>query len=182
MAKASKRKLKVFQAQFGFYDVIVAAASRAAALRAWGVHHNLFADGMVRAIDDPQAVDTALAHPGALLKRAVGSGDPFALDPVSLPVVPAAPRKAQCQPKRGSRPSPPPEPPPADRRDLDAAERGLREIEDGWKQRVAEFRRRRDELDAEEAAEEDAYKAKKKTGSAAVSMARQAYRDAGGRD
>ena len=30
------RKLKVFQAQFGFYDTIVAAPSQAAALRACG--------------------------------------------------------------------------------------------------------------------------------------------------
>ena len=39
------RKLKVFQAQFGFYDTIVAAPSQAAALRAWGVNQNLFASG-----------------------------------------------------------------------------------------------------------------------------------------
>ena len=29
------RKLKVFQAQFGFYDTVVAAASHTAGLRAW---------------------------------------------------------------------------------------------------------------------------------------------------
>ena len=182
MAKASNRKLKVFQAQFGFYDVVVAAPSQAAALRAWGVHQNLFAEGMARVIDDPEAVDAALAHPGALLKRAVGSADPFALDPVNLPAVPSAARKAQHQPKRGSRASPPPEPPPADRGDLDSAERALRELEEAWKQREAEFRRRREELDAAEAAEAEAYKAKKKAGLATVSIARRAYRDAGGRD
>lgn len=34
MAKAAGRKLKVFQAQFGFYDTVVAAASQAAAFKA----------------------------------------------------------------------------------------------------------------------------------------------------
>jgi hypothetical protein len=36
---------KVFQAQFGFYDTVVAAPSQVAALRAWGIHQNLFAGG-----------------------------------------------------------------------------------------------------------------------------------------
>ena len=35
-------KLKVSQAQFGFFDTVVAAPSQAAALRAWGVNQNLF--------------------------------------------------------------------------------------------------------------------------------------------
>jgi len=39
----AKRKLKVFQAQLGFYDTVVAVPGRAAALRAWGVHQDLFA-------------------------------------------------------------------------------------------------------------------------------------------
>lgn len=43
------KSLKVFQAQFDFYDVVVAAPSQAAALRAWGVHQKLFTDGMARA-------------------------------------------------------------------------------------------------------------------------------------
>ena len=45
MANAAGRRLKVFQAQFGFYDTVVAASSQAAALRAWGIHQTLFANG-----------------------------------------------------------------------------------------------------------------------------------------
>lgn len=54
MAKAPK--LKVFQAHFGFYDTIVAAPSQAAALRAWGVHQNVFADGQAKLTTDEAAV------------------------------------------------------------------------------------------------------------------------------
>jgi len=36
------RKLKVFQAQFGFFDTVVAAPSRAAALRAWGARQKIY--------------------------------------------------------------------------------------------------------------------------------------------
>ena len=49
------RKLKVFQAQFGFYDTVVAAPSRAAALRAWGTHQNLFASGEAKVATDEAA-------------------------------------------------------------------------------------------------------------------------------
>nr|MBA3810869.1 cell envelope biogenesis protein TolA [Caulobacteraceae bacterium] len=81
MAKAVKRKLKVFQAQFGFHDSVVAAPSQAAALRAWGTHQNLFADGQARIANDAKAVAAARAHPETPLRRAVGSSDAFALEP-----------------------------------------------------------------------------------------------------
>jgi hypothetical protein len=74
--KTAARKLKVFQAQFGFYDTVMAAASQAAALRVWGTHQNLFASGQAKLSDDLRAVDAALAHPQTPLMRAVGSSDP----------------------------------------------------------------------------------------------------------
>ena len=60
MAKVSERRLKVFQVHLGFFETVVAAPSQAAALRAWGTHQNLFADGQARVTDDPQAVEAAL--------------------------------------------------------------------------------------------------------------------------
>ena len=87
------RKLKVFQAQFGFYDTVVAAPSQAAALRAWGVNQNLFASGEAKLTTDEAAITAATAHPETPLRRAVGSSDPFALEPTSLPDVPDAPKK-----------------------------------------------------------------------------------------
>jgi hypothetical protein len=75
----ASRKLKVFQAQFGFYDTVVAASSQAAALRAWGTHQNLFASGEAKVTTDEAAVAAALKHPETPLRRAVGSNDPFQL-------------------------------------------------------------------------------------------------------
>ena len=113
MAKPARRRLKVFQAQFGFYDTVVAAPSQAAALRAWGVRQNLFAAGQARVTDDAQAVEAALAHPETPLRRAVGSFDPFALEPARLPKIPDAPQKAaaiapaaKAKPPRRKKPPP----------------------------------------------------------------------------
>ena len=57
------RKLKVFQAQFGFYDTVVVASSQTAALLAWGTHQNLFASGEAKVATDEAAVAAALEHP-----------------------------------------------------------------------------------------------------------------------
>ena len=87
---AAPRKLKVFQAQIGFYDTVVAASSQPAALRAWGMRQDLFASGHAKLAEDPQAIEAARAHPETPLKRAVGSTDAFALEAAHLPDVPAA--------------------------------------------------------------------------------------------
>jgi hypothetical protein len=181
LAKAPTRKLKVFQAQFGFFDTVVAAPSQAAALRAWGIHQDLFAGGQARITDDPQAVEAALAHPETPLKRAVGSNDPFALEAASLPKVPDAPKQGQVKPAAKPKPEPQPKP-PADRSALDAAEAALRKLDEGRKREEAAFRLRQNELDAQRAAAQAAYVEGRKTATAAVVQARQAYRKAGGTD
>ena len=95
MAKheTTRRKLKVFESRLGFYDTVVAAPSRAAALRAWGVHQDLFAGGQARLAEEPAAVMAALAHPEVPLRRAAGSADAFAVEPTGLPQVPDAPKR-----------------------------------------------------------------------------------------
>ena len=130
------RALKVFQTQIGFYELIVAAPSQAAALRAWGCHLNLFADGTARTASDSRAIEAALAQPGVPLKRGVGSHDAFSLNP-GLPRLPelgtAEPKQIGKQPSAVSKPKhkpqakPKPEPP--DRRALDAAKAELRRID-----------------------------------------------------
>ena len=77
MPKARTPKLKVFQAQFGFFDTVLAVPSQAAALRTWGTHQNLFAIGHAKLATDEAAIAAALEHPGTLLRRALGSHDPF---------------------------------------------------------------------------------------------------------
>jgi type IV secretory pathway VirB10-like protein len=146
------RRLKVFQAVFGFHESVVAAPSQAAALSAWGAHQNLFADGAGTRVTDPEVVAAALAHPLTPLRRAVGSKGPFGLDapPPALDI----PRARDKPPKSGRRaksmPSKPEAPPP-DRSALAAAEAALEQLEAAQKREQQDIRRRRQALDAEEA-------------------------------
>jgi hypothetical protein len=173
------RKLKVFQTQFGFYDTVVAASSQAAALRAWGARQNLFANGEAKVTTEEAAVAAALEHPQKPLRRAVGSSDPFQLQPASLPNVPDAPKRAPAKsvakPKAASKP-------PADRTALDAAEAALRELDDARKREEAGFRRRQAELDEAMAAAQSAYVEGRKAATAGIVEARKVYRKAGGKD
>jgi hypothetical protein len=176
------RKLKVFQAQFGFYDTVVAAASQAAALRAWGTHQNLFASGEAKVTRDEAAVAAALEHPEVPLRRAVGSSDPFKLEPTSLPTVPDAPKRVPAKPAAQKTKAEVSPAPPADRRDLDKAEAVLHALDDARKREEADFRRQQDELDAKKAAAQSAYVDHRKAATGAVVEARKIYRAAGGRD
>jgi fermentation-respiration switch protein FrsA (DUF1100 family) len=177
-AKASR--LKVFGAQFGFYDSIVAAPSQAAALRAWDTHQNLFAEGRARPITDEVLVEAACAQPNVPLRRAVGGTGAFEVEPTSLPVVPDLPkptrqRHAPAKAKAAPRPKP-----PADRSGLDAAERAASALD---KQRQAEevaFAKRQSDLDDAIKQARDRYREQRAKLRAAVAAAREAYRAAGG--
>jgi hypothetical protein len=176
------RTLKVYQARFGFYDSVVAASSQAAALRAWGIHQNLFSTGLAKVTEDPQAVEAARAHPGVPLKRAAGSSDPFMLEPASLPTVPAEAGKGVRKATGRSPTAKAPAKPPADRSRLDAAEARLRDLDERNARQEADLRRQQEALDAEQSAAHAAYVEDRKATTAAVVAARQAYRKAGGKD
>lgn len=177
MAKAASRKLKVFQAQFGFFDSVVAASSQAAALRAWGTHQNLFADGQARVTTDAAAVTAALAHPEIPLRRALGSTGPFELEPAGLPVVPDEPTaktsRKEVKPVPESKPRP-------DRRALDQAEAQLRTLDDDHKAEEVDFRQRQEALDQARAAARRDYGKARQSAEDAVAEERVAYREAGG--
>jgi hypothetical protein len=175
------RKLKVFQAQFGFFDTVVAAPSQAAALRAWGVNQNLFASGEAKVTTDEAAITAATAHPETPLRRAVGSSDPFALEPTSLPGVPDAPKTPAAKPAAKTK-SPAPARPPADRSKLDAAEKALGELDERRKREEAGFRREAEDLETRRAAAQSAYVEARKAATSKVVDARTAYRKAGGAD
>jgi type IV secretory pathway VirB10-like protein len=162
MAKARGRKLKVFQAQFGFHDSVVAAPSQAAALRAWGTRQNLFAEGQARLADDPQAVEAARAHPEVPLRRAVGSNDPFELEPTALPKVPDRPKPTVV--KAAPTPKPVPTRPPADRSALDAAEAALHSVDERRKREEARLRDEQAELERKIAERQATYVAARKEG------------------
>lgn len=182
MAKLAKRKLKVFEARLGFYDSVVAAPSQAAALRAWGVRQNLFADGQARITADPRAIGAALARPEVPLRRPVGSTDSFSLEPEGLPSLPHV-AKATATKAKAASPAPKlaAEPPP-DRSRLDVAEAALRRLDDRRKQEEADLRRRREGLEGEIADARSRYVAARRSAAADVAEARALYRRAGGED
>ena len=71
------RKLKVYQTSLGFFDLAIAAPSMKAALEAWGSHTNLFHQGFANESDDSAVIAAAMAKPGVVLRRPVGSTKPF---------------------------------------------------------------------------------------------------------
>ncbi len=73
------RKLKVYQTSQGFYDLAIAAPSMKAALEAWGTASNLFHQGFASESEDAATIDAAMAKPGVVLRRPVGSNKPFSV-------------------------------------------------------------------------------------------------------
>ena len=71
------RKLKTYQTSLGFFDLAIAAPSMKAALEAWGADSNLFHQGAARESDDPDVIAAAMAKPGIVLRRPVGSAGSF---------------------------------------------------------------------------------------------------------
>ncbi len=177
MAKAHAPRLKVFQAQFGFFDSVVAAPSQAAALDAWGIHQNLFASKDARIITDAAAVAAALEHPGIPLQRAVGTKDPFRLEPSNPPRTPSpakggSPRSAKAKPAK----------PKADRSQLDRAEAALLALNERRQHEDAELQQAQEQLRARRTEARQTYEASRKAAAVAISKARAAYRAAGGKD
>lgn len=184
MSKTPARRLKVFQAPFGFYDTVVAVPSRAAALRAWETRQDLFAFGQARETGDEAAVAAALAQPGVVLKRAVGSSEPFVANPTSLPRIPDVPKRPALKAVASSQEKPAPTPPAvrADRRPLTRAEAKLSALDEARKAEEAVFRQEQEALDASRSAAQAAYVRDRKAASVALVEARKAYRKAGGTD
>src|ERR1700709_421608 len=71
------KKLRTYQASLGFFDQAIAAPSMKAALEAWGADSNLFHQGAARESDDPAVISAAMAKPGVVLRRPVGSAGSF---------------------------------------------------------------------------------------------------------
>ena len=65
--------LKVFRTSIGFHDAYVAAASKKAALRAWGTDKDLFARGSAELVTDATLTKEPLANPGVVFKRSRGT-------------------------------------------------------------------------------------------------------------
>jgi colicin import membrane protein len=103
------RKLKTYITSAGFFDLAVAAPSMKAALEAWGSEHNLFHQGFAKVSEDPEIVAATMAKPGVVLRRPVGTSDPYKEDaelPTSLPIGRVAKRTGEKRkfPKPSARP------------------------------------------------------------------------------
>lgn len=134
-------RTKVYITRIGLRDWVVAVDSQKAALKAWDVHRNLFAEGAARVTNDPVHVELAMRTPG------VPVAAPGRV--VELEGVPAPARRGKTKPQPtpsnvvrfpGERRPAPTAPPKAepDRSKLDAAERELRTFErDVVKERAA---------------------------------------------
>jgi len=72
------RKLKVYRTSAGgFFELAVAAPSMKAAAEAWGADTEIFERGYAEQTDDPKVVEAAMAAPGVVLRRPVGSHGEF---------------------------------------------------------------------------------------------------------
>lgn len=121
-----KQRLKVFRTPIGFHDAFVAAPSQKAALEAWGVDANIFAQGLAEEVTDPKLIEEPLANPGKVFKKVRGSADDHFAE---LDRAPSRKKKAaedakivELKPRTKAKPKP-------SRDDLDAAEQALEKAE-----------------------------------------------------
>jgi hypothetical protein len=168
-------RLKVYRTRIGFHDAVVAAPNQKAALAAWDVRENLFAQGAATTTDDPKAVEAATAHPGVVLRRPAGSDQPFSESPAA-PEVPKIGRpKTENAAKAKTETKPPP-----DRRDVDAAEKALVALEEEEKRTLDDLDRRRRDLDAEARGCKREFATRRKTLQTEHDRALRIYRREGG--
>jgi len=142
----ASRHLKVFQAHLGFYDTIVAATSQKSALEAWGAGKGEFARGFARVTTDPATVQSALAHPGEVLRRPFGSSGPFKRQADAVPAPKVSPRQDRAAEQRRRK---------AAMAERKAAEQELREAQAEASRARTELKRRESELAREKAAAEE---------------------------
>ena len=169
-------KLKVFAAPLGFYETVVAAPSRKAALAAWGARQDLFGQGVAVLAEDPGGIEAALAAPGVVLRRPVGSQGAFEHDAdLGGLRLPAGKTKGKSKAKAAQ--GKPAQPPP-DRSALTAAEAALSALDAGFQRAQQDMADRREALDAEAAALRAAYQRDRKPLDAARETVAAAYRKA----
>jgi colicin import membrane protein len=148
-------RTKVYITRIGLRDWLVAADSQKAALKAWDVHRNLFAEGAARVTSDAAHVELAMRTPGlpvaapgriseppelaAPVKRKGKARDKAGAKPSNVVAFPSH-RRVERQPKLKLEP---------DRSKLDAAERELREFEREAAKARAEIEKRKRAIETE---------------------------------
>ena len=183
MARAAR--LNVYVTPAGFYDAVVAAPNQKAALAAWGIHANLFADGQAGPEEDPAWRDKALASPGEVIRKPRGDAAALMAQPAPKrsPAKPKAPTAAMVKrepPKAPLPPPPPPPPPPPDRGPLIAAETALKDERTAAEHALAEIAERRRALEDEAAEALERWEAREHQLERAVDRERRAFVSSGG--
>ena len=183
MARAAR--LNVYVTPAGFYDAVVAAPNQKAALAAWGVHANLFADGQAGPEADPEWRDQALASPGEVIRKP--RGDTAALMAQPAPKARAAKPRAspaakvkRAPSKAPPPPAPPPPPPPPDRAPLIAAEAVLADERTAAEHALAEIGERRRALEDEAAEALARWEAREHQLESEIDRERRAFVSSGG--
>jgi hypothetical protein len=180
-------RLKTYAAEIdGLHEWIVAAPNQAAALEAFGVGQNLFAQGAARVETDPEKVKCALVHPGVPLRRLKGSSDPFGPVAANAPsgweaaleAAAKAPRSEKTGTKAAKAAKAKPLPP--SRRALDKAEEALAEVESDRDQALTEIEEERRALAEREAGLKARFKTRLARAKDRVKEEAAAYRRAGG--
>jgi hypothetical protein len=127
------RKLKTYLTNLGFFELAVAVPSMKAALAAWGLTHNVFAQDLAKETRDSRIVAAAEARPGTVLRRPIGSHGAFS-EHAELPKVKAAKKPKPAKPKIN--------------RKAKAAQDKLARALAGHRKRIAALEKMRDQLDA----------------------------------
>lgn len=158
------RKLKVFRTAAGFHDAYVAAASRKAALAAWGAERDLFARGAAEEVTDPALMEEPLANPGAVIKRSRGSAaEQFTAMPADAPKRRAKARAVEAEAVAKPAPKPSRDALDAAQEAIDAAERDWRKVQRDLAARQAALdRKRRDATARHEQALADLERARRR--------------------
>ena len=169
-AAAKPRQPKVYWAEIdGLNEWIVAAPNRTAALEAFGVRQDLFAQGAAGEETEADKIEAARAEPGVPLRRPKGSKAPFARPDGTLDWSAARPKGSTTKPKKKP-----------DRKALEAAEARLEQVQDEHRLAMAQIAEDRARLDEREEREIRRYEADRAKAETRRDEARDAYRKAGG--
>lgn len=150
------RKLKTYLTDLGFFQLAVATPSMNAALAAWGLTHNVFAQGLAKETRDAKIVAAAQAKPGTVLRRPVGSHGAFTRN-AELPKVTLAKKPQPATPKINKA--------------AKAAQDALSRAMAGHQHRIAALQKARDALDAQWGREDERWRREKDRLEAAVQKA-----------
>jgi hypothetical protein len=166
------RALKTYTAEIdGLHQWIVAAANQRAALDAFGLHQNLFAQGLAAETKEPELVEAAAGAKGQPLRRLKSGKGGFEAVESDVSDWSNALDAAKAKPKARKAPS---------RAALDRARKALAQIETDGAEELETLEAERDAVEARLTAARNRLEKQTDKARAAVETAEAAWRKAGG--